>query len=1811
MEYFKTYGHIKMSQGDIETVDVPRQLPENANKVIDIVNEDGHGNFVPFDIYYDGTKEDAIAKAKELQKYVQFDLGIWSRSFLFATGEDGKPKWVMSQNLERPPQPFSPQAISDLWGFDMSSPELQKIGFPMLSKEASENVSIWQQEAQKYDNVKDFLDSLSTYYRGGGKGKFVSPNKDFASEYGKVMGYKLIPGIKLFHILSEEANDIAERMGFDNSEDAEDLWFNPTKELESAITSAGYDGFINGEDNIYIVDEKKMISVPELIKLYNRVHGKKGTYRQLIARSQYWVKDYTDYNPWSSKDSHWGKGQAGFNLSRSGRINLSDNKGEKDDAGDWYYPCHRDLLDENKDDITCYSGIYSWALGPELYLYPDAEAALNEDMKKGLASLIGVHQITPETPVISNTSRKVLFRLKDVGKTASVIKRATLFNNCWISPTGEIIQGKRETDTHGRIIVKNKDIFYPLLSEYWEEIERLVKKTDWVQIDEIVRPILCEQGWIRVAYGFNMYVSFIGDKSRPYFYQYIDNVLGQVMLMNKDKVEIFNREGDFDKIVGIFRYQEWVDAGGSAEKAIQQRRRIKGSYRQITAIYKSSGFFIMPDGEIKDTEGMTHQEYLYNNPDIFRPLNNNDEVWKEFEQEWEESGDYWNSYTIFNALFKAGVIRVYFFGPNMIFEGNENASDFYTKIDKFLTQYNDRPKDIMLGDMWQYHFSYQDWLDAGGSSKKAIQQAKRIKGCYRNLSSGYFFQQGFILPNEEVIELGKEYTQHTDYLERHPETFKPFFFDEQSYQDFAKGIEEGNNVSKMLWDRGVIRYVGTNREMGFQGDYNSPDFFRKIDNFLSSHPYTEKQEFRMWEDKDLVFTYQDWLDAGGSSEKARQQAERIKGNIKQASDGNYWVSPIGKVFSGELDDSQHIQTILDNKKVFYPILKDVWGMIEDYSYHGYDSAMALVCPYLFDAGWLKIRTFYDNISCSGDVHNPNFFISFDMFLNSMKQKFVKININDRSPVATSDIFSFTYQDWADANGSSEKVIQQAKRIKGNTELNMQEKSYYIFPNGEIKEIEAAEHWNFILNNQSIFQPYVSPTLWKEFLEDSTKVLETGLLYQELFAKGFIRVMMFMPSDLNQGGNITFEGNKNSFNFYQKIDNFLGQQHYKYDEIEFWTPEFESSCSYQDWLDVGGSAEKAIQQVKRIKGTKVLISAPDYYESIWVTPEGEEIKMSEHGTLGHTQWVEDNLPLLESKYGIDISENSRTGEIIKIWGEMIKKGFIRIVDQSQSLNIQANDIFAQQDKIKELIRKYNHKEIDKPIIIEDENHFWYFTWIDFIEKGWDKVLLENSKQTLRTYKEYEEDLVALGTHKQAKERRTIEEVLSQQTFDGPMKETAWVSPEGYIFDATKGGHDEWIGRVYRNLYNDNDMELGRNDLLKKGWTRVISGNNFEVWNLLDNQVQKNIEKVFELWGNVNDNIFIGFELPYWETIIIRPYEIQQQGVINSINIKAKKLTDKNLTTVGAYKQLKQATIEDDAHNYKTVDEFLASFGTPLYHGTNSVVKEGLKPGADSSLTFGPGIYLTDNYNIAKEYGTHVVTAYPVRPLKLLTINRNSKQYSNIVDKYDEEQVKYIHSLLSEKYDGIKCPERAGDGNEIVIYNPELLITEEQLKDIYNKAKEVKMSTYKQLKAELEKTAVSLSHVLNTYQTGGFVCITAKKEGMPDKEFLEKQANLCADIRDKRYGFVAALGAWEDDKGVTQTEDSVYVPYMTKEEAMELGSKYEQYSILYAEAGHWQEIKCDSGEVVRKGTKFRIIRENDQVQGAYTELQRKPNKRYQLL
>ena len=124
-----------------------------------------------------------------------------------------------------------------------------------------------EQEALKYKTAQDFIDSQPIFYRGGVKNHFVSQDKIFASEYGEVIEYWLVQDIKLLNVMSDVADTIAQIYGFDNSEMAEDLWFNPNKKLIKILKKMGYDGFIN-DNNIYISNKNNLLTKSDLINIW-------------------------------------------------------------------------------------------------------------------------------------------------------------------------------------------------------------------------------------------------------------------------------------------------------------------------------------------------------------------------------------------------------------------------------------------------------------------------------------------------------------------------------------------------------------------------------------------------------------------------------------------------------------------------------------------------------------------------------------------------------------------------------------------------------------------------------------------------------------------------------------------------------------------------------------------------------------------------------------------------------------------------------------------------------------------------------------------------------------------------------------------------------------------------------------------------------------------------------------------------------------------------------------------------------------------------------------------------------------------------------------------------------------------------------------------------------------------------------------------------------------------------------------------------------------------------------------------------------
>ena len=117
---------------------------------------------------------------------------------------------------------------------------------------------------------------------------------------------------------------------------------------------------------------------------------------------------------------------------------------------------------------------------------------------------------------------------------------------------------------------------------------------------------------------------------------------------------------------------------------------------------------------------------------------------------------------------------------------------------------------------------------------------------------------------------------------------------------------------------------------------------------------------------------------------------------------------------------------------------------------------------------------------------------------------------------------------------------------------------------------------------------------------------------------------------------------------------------------------------------------------------------------------------------------------------------------------------------------------------------------------------------------------------------------------------------------------------------------------------------------------------------------------------------------------------------------------------------------------------------LYHGTNKKVEGELKPSTDESVSFGKGIYLTSDKNIAKEYGKNVIEVSPQKELKLKTITDSQRQ--DIVELFGKQQENYIKKIIGDEYDGIRVPSKYGSGEQIVVYKPEALKRNEVSKNV---------------------------------------------------------------------------------------------------------------------------------------------------------------------
>lgn len=101
----------------------------------------------------------------------------------------------------------------------------------------------------------------------------------------------------------------------------------------------------------------------------------------------------------------------------------------------------------------------------------------------------------------------------------------------------------------------------------------------------------------------------------------------------------------------------------------------------------------------------------------------------------------------------------------------------------------------------------------------------------------------------------------------------------------------------------------------------------------------------------------------------------------------------------------------------------------------------------------------------------------------------------------------------------------------------------------------------------------------------------------------------------------------------------------------------------------------------------------------------------------------------------------------------------------------------------------------------------------------------------------------------------------------------------------------------------------------------------------------------------------------------------------------------------------------------------------------------------------------------------------------------------------------------------------------------------------------------------------------------VLISAYRKEFTNKENKERQSKLKSDVRKKGFGYIEFLSVWNEG-GENSEERALLIPNMTLKDGLQLGNKYDQYSIIHKNVDGCKEyISSDKygrniGEEVQK-------------------------------
>jgi len=234
---------------------------------------------------------------EELLRTKQFTSDADAESFIESLNKQGAASYLEYDDAGNPVvQYVLPEDVKVISVVKEVSPELveqaEKAPIVAPAKDLKGKVPIVEgeaeliQEAKKYKTAEEFAETQPIYYRGGKGNNWVSPNKEFAEQYGKLRQVNLSPNANLFDVIGDSVDELAsEFLGEPvvDSLGSTDLWYQPSKEFADFLIKKGYDGFIN-DKNIFIANKDVIKTKSQITDIWDKAQ-KPATQKEAVKKA--------------------------------------------------------------------------------------------------------------------------------------------------------------------------------------------------------------------------------------------------------------------------------------------------------------------------------------------------------------------------------------------------------------------------------------------------------------------------------------------------------------------------------------------------------------------------------------------------------------------------------------------------------------------------------------------------------------------------------------------------------------------------------------------------------------------------------------------------------------------------------------------------------------------------------------------------------------------------------------------------------------------------------------------------------------------------------------------------------------------------------------------------------------------------------------------------------------------------------------------------------------------------------------------------------------------------------------------------------------------------------------------------------------------------------------------------------------------------------------------------------------------------------------------------------------------------------------